>query len=100
MREIGDTSVEQHLRVGQLAAELRIDRVVVIGEGARPIFAGAEPLLGQNARWVSDTATAIELLEAELGPNDIVLVKASRAIALERVANALVQQVPGKDSDL
>jgi UDP-N-acetylmuramoyl-tripeptide--D-alanyl-D-alanine ligase len=49
---------------------------------------------------VSDTATAIELLEAELGPNDIVLVKASRAIALERVANALVQQVPGKDSDL
>ncbi len=100
MREIGDTSVEQHLRVGQLAAELGIDRVVIIGEGARPIFAGAEPLLGQNARWVPDTATAIELLEAELGPNDIVLVKASRAIALERVANALLQQVPGKDSDL
>jgi UDP-N-acetylmuramoyl-tripeptide--D-alanyl-D-alanine ligase len=43
---------------------------------------------------------AIELLLAELTAGDIVLVKASRAIALERVANALLEVEPGKDSEL
>jgi UDP-N-acetylmuramoyl-tripeptide--D-alanyl-D-alanine ligase len=39
---------------------------------------------------VSDTDTAIDLLRAQVRPGDVVLVKASRSVGLERVAEALI----------
>jgi UDP-N-acetylmuramoyl-tripeptide--D-alanyl-D-alanine ligase len=39
---------------------------------------------------VSDTEAAIDLLRSELRPGDVVLVKASRAVGLERIAQALL----------
>jgi UDP-N-acetylmuramoyl-tripeptide--D-alanyl-D-alanine ligase len=40
---------------------------------------------------VPDVAEAVALLRDELRPGDVVLVKASRAASLERVAAALVE---------
>jgi len=37
---------------------------------------------------------AIDLLNAQVGADDVVLVKASRAVGLERVAEALLTEVP------
>jgi UDP-N-acetylmuramoyl-tripeptide--D-alanyl-D-alanine ligase len=84
MRELGDASVEEHRRIGRRAAELAIDRVVVIGDGARPIAQTVEAVV------VPDVASAVELLEHEVRSGDVVLVKASRSIGLERVAAALL----------
>jgi len=39
---------------------------------------------------VSDAEAAVDLLGRELRPGDVVLVKASRSVGLERVANALL----------
>jgi len=39
---------------------------------------------------VADVDEAIAVLEAELEPGDVVLIKASRAVGLERVASALL----------
>jgi UDP-N-acetylmuramoyl-tripeptide--D-alanyl-D-alanine ligase len=39
---------------------------------------------------VSDAQAAIDLLRSELRPGDVVLVKASRSVGLERVATALL----------
>jgi len=44
--------------------------------------------------WVPDVAAALALLRAEVAPGDVVLVKASRAIGLDVVATALLQDVP------
>ena len=41
---------------------------------------------------VADVAAALDLLRAELEPGDVVLVKASRAVGLDRLADALVQE--------
>ena len=48
------------------------------------------PEYGAGARQVADVAAALELLRAELEPGDVVLVKASRAAGLDRLAEALV----------
>ncbi len=85
MGELGESADEEHRRVGRLTAELGVDRVVVVGPEAQPLHDAAR----ENSVHVPDVAAAIALLERELQPEDVVLVKASRAAGLERVAVAL-----------
>jgi UDP-N-acetylmuramoyl-tripeptide--D-alanyl-D-alanine ligase len=40
--------------------------------------------------WVPDVAAAVALLRDEVEPGDVVLVKGSRAVGLEQVADALL----------
>jgi UDP-N-acetylmuramoyl-tripeptide--D-alanyl-D-alanine ligase len=62
-----------------------------VGEAARPIerAAALESSWDGAASWVPDVGDAVALLRTELGPADVVLVKASRAASLERVATAI-----------
>ena len=94
MREIGPTSVEEHDSLGRLAVRLDISRLIAVGEGARALHLGAmqEGSWGNESVWVPDIDAAIALLSDEVQPGDIVLVKASRSIGLERVAAALLEQ--------
>jgi UDP-N-acetylmuramoyl-tripeptide--D-alanyl-D-alanine ligase len=39
---------------------------------------------------VADAAAALELLHGELAPGDVVLIKASRTVGLERIADGLL----------
>jgi UDP-N-acetylmuramoyl-tripeptide--D-alanyl-D-alanine ligase len=84
MRELGEASEREHEGIGALASSLHIDRVVVVGDGAKPI------LVGTQGVWVADIGEAVALLTDELRPGDVVLVKASHSIGLERVAEALL----------
>ncbi len=79
MAELGEHAERHHAEIGELAQRLGIE-VIAVGE-----LAGAygAPLL------VPDAAAALEALRASLEPGDTVLVKASRALALEGVAPAL-----------
>lgn len=96
MREIGPTSVEQHDALGRLVVRLDISRLIAVGEGARALHLGAmqEGSWGDESVWVPDIDAAIALLSDEVQPGDIVLVKASRSIGLERVAAALLEPAP------
>jgi UDP-N-acetylmuramoyl-tripeptide--D-alanyl-D-alanine ligase len=95
MRELGAGAEREHAAVGALAAELGVDRVVAVGEGAAAVATGAT----RARTWdvapvlVADAAEALRLLAAEVRPGDVVLVKASRAAALESVATALLEGV-------
>jgi len=92
MRELGDTAREEHDAVGRLAVRLDISQLVVVGEQARPLHLGAclEGSWDGESVLVADTAAAIDFLRTDLAPGDIVLIKASRAAGLERVAAALL----------
>lgn len=92
MAEIGRTHHEDHRRVGEVAADEQIDEVVVVGEEAAGIAEGAGPV----ARKVADGDAALELLCREVGPGDVVLVKASRAGGLEQVADGLQRHLGGE----
>jgi UDP-N-acetylmuramoyl-tripeptide--D-alanyl-D-alanine ligase len=99
MRELGDGAMVEHDAIGRLAVRLDVDRLVVVGEGARALHMGAaqEGSWGQESLWVPDVDAALELLRRELAPGDVVLVKASRSAGLERVAEALVAGPAGQD---
>ncbi|EFQ84338.1 UDP-N-acetylmuramoyl-tripeptide--D-alanyl-D-alanine ligase [Aeromicrobium marinum DSM 15272] len=86
MLELGADSADHHRRIGALARELGIGLVVAVGPGASPVVEGA----GALATGVPDVAAAVELLHEQVGPGDLVLVKASRSARLERVVTALL----------
>ncbi|NUU19939.1 MAG: UDP-N-acetylmuramoyl-tripeptide--D-alanyl-D-alanine ligase [Streptomycetaceae bacterium] len=93
MRELGDASLAEHDAVGRLAVRLNISRLVAVGgrEAAwMDIAAKNEGSWGEESVLVPDTQAAVDLLRSELCAGDIVLVKASRGAALERIALALL----------
>ena len=79
MAELGTYSEQGHREVGRAVAELGIDEVVAIGPQS----------VAYGGRHVDSVDEAIALLEELVRPGDCVLVKAARAMGLERVAEAL-----------
>ncbi|HYQ63288.1 UDP-N-acetylmuramoyl-tripeptide--D-alanyl-D-alanine ligase [Actinophytocola sp.] len=93
MRELGDNSAEAHEEIGRLVARLGIDRLVVVGEPAGAIQHGAaleRADTGKEPVLVPDVETAVALLDTELRPGDVVMVKAANLAGLWRVADALL----------
>ncbi|HEX6875260.1 MAG TPA: UDP-N-acetylmuramoyl-tripeptide--D-alanyl-D-alanine ligase [Nocardioidaceae bacterium] len=92
MRELGDASLEEHDAVGRLAVRLDISQLVVVGEAARPMHLGAslEGSWADESVFMEDKDQALAWLREHVEPGDVVLVKASRAAALETVAEALL----------
>lgn len=95
MLELGDHSRAEHEKVGRLAIESDVDIVIAVGAGARPIADGARAAGAGGARVIEvdnvDGALAAVTEQARQG--DAVLVKASRAVGLERVAETLTEAV-------
>ncbi|MFJ7260275.1 UDP-N-acetylmuramoyl-tripeptide--D-alanyl-D-alanine ligase [Streptomyces globosus] len=93
MAELGDASLAEHDAVGRLAVRLNVSKLVAVGGiEASWLQLGAynEGSWGEESVLVSDAQAAVDLLRSELRPGDVVLVKASRSIGLERVAEALL----------
>jgi UDP-N-acetylmuramoyl-tripeptide--D-alanyl-D-alanine ligase len=93
MRELGESSVEEHDAIGRLAVRLDISRLVCVGPATRVMHLGAsnEGSWGDESVHVPDIDAAIALLDEQLRPGDVVLVKASRSIGLERIAEHLLE---------
>jgi UDP-N-acetylmuramoyl-tripeptide--D-alanyl-D-alanine ligase len=94
MAELGEHERSGHEGVGELAARLGVDRLIVVGTPAEPIHRGAEAVATWKGSSVSvaDQDGAIALLRAELRPGDVVLVKGSRYRTWD-VADALREPV-------
>ncbi|MCX4663246.1 UDP-N-acetylmuramoyl-tripeptide--D-alanyl-D-alanine ligase [Streptomyces uncialis] len=95
MAELGDEALAEHDAIGRLAVRLNVSKLVAVGgREAAWLRMGAynEGSWGEESVHVSDAQAAIDLLRGELRPGDVVLVKASRSIGLERVAMALLEQ--------
>ncbi|HEY9373928.1 UDP-N-acetylmuramoyl-tripeptide--D-alanyl-D-alanine ligase [Streptomyces sp.] len=93
MAELGDDSLAEHDAVGRLAVRLNVSKLVAVGDReASWLQLGAynEGSWGEESVHVSDAQAAVDLLRRELRPGDVVLVKASRSVGLERVALALL----------
>ena len=85
LAELGQATAQAYREIGELSAHLGVDRLVVVGEQARQLHRAAP-----GAVLVPDVPAALELLHHELGPGDVVLIKASRSFGLERVAEGLL----------
>jgi UDP-N-acetylmuramoyl-tripeptide--D-alanyl-D-alanine ligase len=94
LAELGEYERSGHEEVGRLAAQLGVDRLIVVGENAAPIGAGATAVAswGGEAVLAGDQQTAIAEVRKDLRPGDVVLVKGSRYRTWE-VADALRDEV-------
>ncbi|KUN86547.1 UDP-N-acetylmuramoyl-tripeptide--D-alanyl-D-alanine ligase [Streptomyces bungoensis] len=94
MAELGDEALAEHDAVGRLAVRLNVSKLVAVGGiEASWLQLGAynEGSWGEESVHVSDAQAAVDLLRSELRPGDVVLVKASRSVGLESVAQALLE---------
>lgn len=89
MKELGDVGPEAHRALGATIAEFGgLDALYAVGELAALIP-------GATACFADGTEAARFAREKlSLGPGDVVLVKGSRAMAMERVVEALTEGVP------
>ena len=91
MLELGSDSKQMHEEVADLIQKLDVKKTLVVGNGAKIV----SDYLSNNAykgrlEFCMDIDSAISKTKEMVEINDVVLVKASRAIGLERVANALM----------
>ncbi|MGL6236948.1 MAG: UDP-N-acetylmuramoyl-tripeptide--D-alanyl-D-alanine ligase [Segniliparus sp.] len=93
MGELGEDAVVLHDQLGRYVVRLSVDRLVVVGDSraARALHTGAvlEGSWSGEAVLVPDWQEAARVVADELGPRDVVLVKASQAEGLWKVAEAL-----------
>jgi UDP-N-acetylmuramoyl-tripeptide--D-alanyl-D-alanine ligase len=92
MLELGDTAATEHTAVGGYVAGQGIDRLLVVGRYAEETAAGARAA-GMSGRAVATFADKSLLTAAVLDglrPSDVVLVKASRGLALNTVAEEIL----------
>jgi UDP-N-acetylmuramoyl-tripeptide--D-alanyl-D-alanine ligase len=82
MRELGPDAAAYHREIGEYARERGVALVIGVGEQA----SSYEP-----DQQVADAEAAADALAAALQPGDAVLVKGSRAVGLERVAEKLTE---------
>ena len=99
MRELDSAIEEQaHTEVGKLAAS-SVDLLIAVGE-RRSWLADAANKAGGEAREAEDKeAVARELAALELTKEDAVLFKASRAIGLDEVVDALTRTPSSKTAE-
>ena len=97
MLELGATHDEGHRSVGEAAGG--VDLLVVVGHDARGIIDGAlaAGLDPGRIHHAGDVDTALDLLRPRLREGDVVLVKASRGIGLDRLVADLRRELgPGE----
>ena len=94
MLELGAYSADAHRKVGEYAAELGIDMVVTVGVRARKIAEqarekGMHPDAVHSLEHPDEAASFIRAL---LKPGDVILVKGSQSMRMEKVVKALMQK--------
>ncbi|MDF1542547.1 MAG: UDP-N-acetylmuramoyl-tripeptide--D-alanyl-D-alanine ligase [Anaerosomatales bacterium] len=93
MAELGSLAELAHFRIGEELADKPVDVLVTVGERAARIADGAraEGMEPDRVRPCATPEEASEVLDDLLEPGDMVLVKASRVMGLERVVEGIVE---------
>ena len=87
MRELGEYALGFHKDVADAAAALKIDTVFPVGELMPAAFS-------ESSHSFLTSSEAAQFVQSELQPpsDSVILVKGSRALELEKVVRALVDQ--------
>ncbi|MEZ3160885.1 UDP-N-acetylmuramoyl-tripeptide--D-alanyl-D-alanine ligase [Microbacterium sp. BWT-B31] len=91
MSELGESTGEEHDRIGELAVRLRIPRIVVVGPEARRMYISAigEGSWSDEAVFFATADEAYDYLMGELRDGDCVLVKSSNSAGLRFLGDRL-----------
>jgi UDP-N-acetylmuramoyl-tripeptide--D-alanyl-D-alanine ligase len=94
MGEIGEASGQYHDEIGGYAKSQGVDRLFALGDQAQLAVRN----FGEGARHYCNVDKLIAAVDKELGPETTVLVKGSRFMKMERVADALAAPVAPEEA--
>jgi len=99
MLELGPDSPNLHREAGRSAASRPIDSIVAVQGNAVEIANGAKQagMPSSHAHFFADSSAAAAFLEDFVRPGDLLLVKGSRGVKMERVVEALRAKYPLAD---
>jgi UDP-N-acetylmuramoyl-tripeptide--D-alanyl-D-alanine ligase len=94
MLELGKASREEHERIGQAVVDAGIPMLLTLGRASRALYRAAraraeergQRLVAQHCTDVDQLAAALDAL---LALGDVVLVKGSRGMRMERIVDEL-----------
>ena len=97
MLELGPTELDLHRDVGRFAAGAGLSLLVCFGARAKALGEGAQEagLSGESVEFVDDAGEAARLVQSRARPEDVVLVKGSRGMKMERISDALTGATSG-----
>lgn len=86
MGELGADAEDMHAQIGRYAKTCGVNKLYALGKFTQ----AAVQAFGQPAQHFATLAALLATLQAEMQAEDVVLVKGSRFMQMERVVNALV----------
>jgi UDP-N-acetylmuramoyl-tripeptide--D-alanyl-D-alanine ligase len=91
MLELGNDSEELHRQCGRFAAESGVDVIVGVQGAAREIAraAAAAGMSATQVHFFTETDPAIDFVYRNVQPGDLLLIKGSRGVHLEKMVQAL-----------
>jgi UDP-N-acetylmuramoyl-tripeptide--D-alanyl-D-alanine ligase len=100
MRELGATSEQLHRAAGEYAAKTgAIDWIIGVDGNAAQLIEGAASagIPREHLKFFSSSEDAAQFLQEQLQPGDLLLVKGSRGVKMERIVEALLTRhgLPG-----
>lgn len=101
MLELGDYSEEGHQEIGKYLAKIKIDKLISVGERSRDIDRGAKAA-GMNEDEIlhfADVVSAGKFLQDLIKEGDIILVKGSQGMRMEKIVKEIMAE-PEKAEEL
>jgi UDP-N-acetylmuramoyl-tripeptide--D-alanyl-D-alanine ligase len=92
MKELGPEEAAFHRRAGAQAADAGVDVLVAVGQSAQDYSSGYGA--AGEIHTAPDAEAAAAIVAGIVAPGDVVLVKGSRSVGLERVAESLDRDRP------
>jgi UDP-N-acetylmuramoyl-tripeptide--D-alanyl-D-alanine ligase len=95
MLELGEQSAELHRKVGEDAVGLGVGELFVVGDFSAELAKGAEAagLAESSVHICEDAEQLCRTVEEEIKVGDVLLVKGSRGMKMERLVDYLKQEI-------
>ena len=94
MLELGKESGNLHKQIGAMVPEMNFDMLIAVGNEAKKYVEGAKSRGMKNVFHFDTVNDAVTCLSQSVAEGDVVLVKGSRGMHMERVVDALLHMVP------
>lgn len=87
MKELGEKQTAYHQDLGKLLKKSKLSAIILLGDEIR---AALEAINNGRARMFPDIASLVEHVSGIAGKDDIILVKGSRAMNMDKIVEGLV----------
>ncbi len=94
MLELGKESSNLHKQIGIMVPDMNFDMLLAVGKEAKNYVEGAKSRGMKNVKHFDVVEDVVSFLSETVAEGDVLLVKGSRGMHMEKVVDALLRMVP------